>query len=74
VSRHRDGTAGTQDFVRLATEISGRDLDAFFQGWLYGEKTPPMPGHPDWKPEEPGKPAASAEPAASVVSAGGGAR
>ncbi len=51
VTRHRDGTATTDDFVRLASETAGRDLSGFFQDWLYGEKTPPMPGHPDWKPE-----------------------
>ena len=34
--------------TRLASEISGRDLSGFFEAWLYGEKTPPMPGHPDW--------------------------
>ncbi|MFF6878043.1 M1 family metallopeptidase [Streptomyces sp. NPDC012474] len=56
VVRHQDDTATTEDFVRLAAEISGRDLDGFFQDWLYGEKTPPMPGHPDWKPETPAKP------------------
>ncbi|MGA5896931.1 M1 family metallopeptidase [Streptomyces venetus] len=50
VTRHQDGTASTQDYVRLAAEVSGRDLDDFFQAWLYGEKTPPMPGHPNWKP------------------------
>ncbi|MGC0337372.1 M1 family metallopeptidase [Streptomyces sp. SLBN-8D4] len=49
VEVHRDGTASTGDFVHLASVISGRDLGGFFQGWLYGEKTPPMPGHPDWK-------------------------
>ncbi|MBE8473646.1 M1 family metallopeptidase [Streptomyces justiciae] len=49
VSRHEDGTATTADFVALASDMSGRDLDGFFQDWLYGEKTPPMPGHPDWK-------------------------
>ncbi|MFC8344219.1 M1 family metallopeptidase [Streptomyces sp. NPDC057280] len=49
VSRHEDGTAATDDFVRLASELSGRDLAGFFQDWLYGEKTPPMPGHPEWK-------------------------
>lgn len=49
VQEHRDGTASTADFVQLASEISGRDLRGFLQGWLYGEKTPPMPGHPDWK-------------------------
>ncbi|MFF7333751.1 M1 family metallopeptidase [Streptomyces sp. NPDC090306] len=47
---HRDSTATTADFRRLAERISGRDLDAFFHAWLYGAKTPPMPGHPDWKP------------------------
>lgn len=49
VQEHRDGTASTADFVRLASQISGRDLGGFLQGWLYGEKTPAMPGHPDWK-------------------------
>ncbi|MER5429089.1 M1 family metallopeptidase [Streptomyces sp. NPDC002588] len=49
VRDHRDSVAGTADFRQLAEEISGRDLGAFFQSWLYGEKTPPMPGHPDWR-------------------------
>ncbi|WP_432136288.1 M1 family metallopeptidase [Streptomyces sp. bgisy154] len=48
VREHQDGTASTADFVELAGRISGRDLDGFFRAWLYGEKTPPMPGHPDW--------------------------
>ncbi|KMS80839.1 zinc metalloprotease [Streptomyces leeuwenhoekii] len=63
VTRHRDGTASTADFVRLASEIAGRDLDGFLRAWLYGEKTPPMPGHPDWKAGTT-DPAATAEPAA----------
>ncbi|MCD7443154.1 M1 family metallopeptidase [Streptomyces lincolnensis] len=49
VTRHKDGVATTADFVALAGEISGRDLGGFFEGWLYAEKTPPMPGHPEWK-------------------------
>ncbi|GGX70529.1 M1 family metallopeptidase [Streptomyces minutiscleroticus] len=53
VGTHRDGTATAADFVRLASEIAGRDLDGFFEGWLYGEKTPPMPGHPDWRSRAP---------------------
>ncbi|MEV7237515.1 M1 family metallopeptidase [Streptomyces sp. NPDC051020] len=53
VRTHRDSTATTADFVRLASEIAGRDLTAFFDGWLYGEKTPPMPGHPDWRGTQP---------------------
>ncbi|MBD0418601.1 M1 family metallopeptidase [Streptomyces sp. TRM S81-3] len=50
VTRYRDRAATTADFVRLASEISGRDLHGFLHAWLYDEKTPPMPGHPHWKP------------------------
>ncbi|MFE1861127.1 M1 family metallopeptidase [Streptomyces anandii] len=50
VRAHRDGTATTADFEQLASQIAGRDLSGFFKAWLYGERTPPMPGHPDWKP------------------------
>ncbi|MEU9998698.1 M1 family metallopeptidase [Streptomyces sp. NPDC050848] len=49
VSEHRDATASTADFTALAAEVAGRDLTSFFTGWLYAEKTPPMPGHPDWR-------------------------
>ncbi|MFI2212262.1 M1 family metallopeptidase [Streptomyces sp. NPDC020141] len=55
VRDHRDGTASTADFTRLAAEIGGRDLTAFFQAWLYGERTPPMPGHPQWTSAAPAK-------------------
>ncbi|MFF4954778.1 M1 family metallopeptidase [Streptomyces chattanoogensis] len=53
VTRHRDGVAGTADFVRLASEIAGQDLTGFFRGWLYDAKTPPMPGHPEWQSKQP---------------------
>ncbi|MEU6016688.1 M1 family metallopeptidase [Streptomyces sp. NPDC047515] len=53
VSKHRDSNAATADFVRLASQTAGRDLTPFFDGWLYGKKTPPMPGHPDWHSAEP---------------------
>ncbi|MGW3148540.1 M1 family metallopeptidase [Streptomyces sp. NPDC001177] len=55
VRDHRDGTATTADFVDLASRIAGRDLAGFLKDWLYGEKTPPMPGHPDWKSTPPAK-------------------
>lgn len=48
VADHRDGVAGTDDFVRLASEEAGRDLKAFLEPWLYGQTTPAMPGHPEW--------------------------
>lgn len=53
VKKHRDSNAATVDFVRLASQTAGRDLTTFFDGWLYGAKTPPMPGHPDWQSAEP---------------------
>ncbi|MEU7115321.1 M1 family metallopeptidase [Streptomyces sp. NPDC046182] len=49
VSEHKDATATTADFTALASDVAGRDLTSFFAGWLYAEKTPPMPGHPDWR-------------------------
>ncbi|MFD9221007.1 M1 family metallopeptidase [Streptomyces sp. NPDC060064] len=49
VSGHRDRTATTADFAALASGIAGRDLSAFFREWLYGKRTPPMPGHADWR-------------------------
>lgn len=48
VAEHKDGIAGTDDFVRLASQEAGRDLTAFLRPWLYGETTPAMPGHPEW--------------------------
>jgi aminopeptidase N len=49
VQRYRDGVASTDDFIALAEEISGDpSVTPFLRGWLYGQKTPPMPGHPDW--------------------------
>ncbi|MFF0742352.1 M1 family metallopeptidase [Streptomyces sp. NPDC004111] len=60
VSGHRDSVATTKDFVTLASEVAGRDLAPFFEQWLYGERTPPMPGHPDWRSataDGPGRPA-----------------
>ncbi|MET7698414.1 M1 family metallopeptidase [Streptomyces sp. NPDC005485] len=53
VALHSDGVASTADFEHLASGIAGRDLSGFFQAWLYGRKTPPMPGHPDWKSDAP---------------------
>lgn len=55
VTRHRDGSAGTADFVALASEVAGRDLEGFLHAWLYEERTPPMPGHPRWKPAKPAR-------------------
>lgn len=50
-ARFKDSVASTADYVRTAREVSGRDVTALLTDWLYGKKTPPMPGHPDWKPD-----------------------
>ncbi|MFD0411557.1 M1 family metallopeptidase [Kitasatospora sp. NPDC127116] len=44
----RYGNASTEDYVRTASAVSGQDLRGFLHDWLYGLRTPPMPGHPDW--------------------------
>jgi aminopeptidase N len=39
-ARYRYGTATTDDFIALAEEVSGEDLDAFFADWLATPWTP----------------------------------
>jgi len=48
VSKFAGRSVSTADFISLASAISGHDQNAFLRSWLYGTKTPPMPGHPDW--------------------------
>ncbi|MEU1130670.1 M1 family metallopeptidase [Streptomyces sp. NPDC005900] len=48
LSGFKGRAAGTEDFVDLASKVAGEDLEGFLHPWLYGSKTPPMPGHPDW--------------------------
>jgi aminopeptidase N len=37
---HRHGNATTPQFIALAEQTSGRDLDAFFRTWLYTARKP----------------------------------
>jgi aminopeptidase N len=48
VQRFSRESATTQDFIALASQVAHLDLRGFLNAWLYGTKTPPMPGHPDW--------------------------
>ena len=48
VRRYRGESAGTEDYIALASRVARTDLSAFLGDWLYGTETPPMPGHPDW--------------------------
>jgi aminopeptidase N len=41
--RHAYGNGSTPEFIALAEEISGADLDGLFDAWLYQEEMPPLP-------------------------------
>ncbi|WP_405100588.1 M1 family metallopeptidase [Micromonospora sp. NBC_01412] len=40
----RDSNATTAEFVALAEQVSGKQLDALFDAWLYGTERPAKPG------------------------------
>jgi aminopeptidase N len=50
LDRYQCRSASTEDYINVANEVTGRDLTGLFRAWLYGATTPPMAGHPDWKP------------------------
>jgi aminopeptidase N len=41
--RFRYGNASSADFVGVTEEVSGQDLDEFFDLWLYDKKVPAIP-------------------------------
>ncbi|MFJ5779221.1 M1 family metallopeptidase [Streptomyces sp. NPDC093094] len=48
LARYRNSAASTKDYIAVASETAGEDLSGFLNDWLYGTRTPRMPGHPDW--------------------------
>ncbi|WHT22177.1 M1 family metallopeptidase [Crossiella sp. CA-258035] len=50
LDQYRDAGASTADFERVVAETGGPELAAVLRDWLHSPATPPMPGHPDWKP------------------------
>ena len=58
VQRYEGQSASTSDWIALVNQVSGRNLTGFLRDWLYGTRTPPMPGHPDWTVD----PVAAAQP------------
>ncbi len=42
LSRHGGDNASTADFIEVAEDVSGKELDELFDAWLYSE-TPPLP-------------------------------
>lgn len=52
LAERRNRTISTEDYIDAAARISADSgVRAFLEDWLYGSKIPPMPNHPDWKPE-----------------------
>lgn len=41
--RHAYSVASTADFIAAAEDVSGRELNALFDAWLYGEEMPDLP-------------------------------
>jgi aminopeptidase N len=41
--RYRGAYAGTDEFIALAEEVSGQDLQSFFEAWLFNERLPELP-------------------------------
>jgi aminopeptidase N len=41
--RFKYNNAATNDFIAVATEISGQNLKDFFDGWLFADKVPAKP-------------------------------
>ena len=41
--RFQGGNARTSDFIAVAEEVSGKDLNAFFNTWLYSDTLAPIP-------------------------------
>ena len=39
-AKYRYGNAGTRDFIDLAEQVSGQDLTALFDAWLYQAAKP----------------------------------
>jgi aminopeptidase N len=48
LDRYAGGSASTDDFIALASEVADRDLGGFLERWLRSDRVPSMPGHPDW--------------------------
>lgn len=45
-ARFQNRNASTQEFIAVAEEVSGQELDEFFGAWLSAVKLPPLPAPP----------------------------
>lgn len=42
-SKHRDGTATTEDLISISSEVAKKDLQPFFDKWVYSAQLPSVP-------------------------------
>jgi aminopeptidase N len=42
-TKYKNGNGTTEEFIKTAESVSGRDLSGFFQAWLNGTTKPPKP-------------------------------
>jgi aminopeptidase N len=69
-ARYAGKSVTTDEWIAFVSRYTHRNLTGFLREWVYGTKTPPMPGHPDWE-TEPGATAARASSAARHLEAFG---
>ncbi|MFN8518027.1 MAG: M1 family metallopeptidase [Chloroflexota bacterium] len=50
LERYAGGSASTDQYVALASEVAGRDLGPFLEAWLWGDEVPALPADPDATP------------------------
>ncbi len=43
-AENKFGNVTTADLIETAERVSGEELSAFFDAWLYGTTRPPLPG------------------------------
>ncbi|KUL26697.1 M1 family metallopeptidase [Actinoplanes awajinensis] len=67
VATNRGKSVGARDFIALASKVSHQDLRGFLNDWLFGTKTPPMPGHPDWTTTAPAPALAKSAPQSAFI-------
>jgi aminopeptidase N len=41
-AHYRNGNGATADFIATAEDVTGQDLSAFFQAWLFSETLPEL--------------------------------
>jgi aminopeptidase N len=42
-AQHRDSTATTEDLIAISSKVAKKDLQPFFDKWVYSETLPPLP-------------------------------